>query len=97
MGWLMVVEDAPKSRVSVRESSPHFPVFPEFTGSSYLQRYDLLCQRLAKEQLYSSAAVIATPRTAAADGAYSELSPMTGLRSFVASLAGHIAAEAARS
>jgi hypothetical protein len=96
VGWLMVVEDAPGSRAVVRESSPHFPVFPEFAGSSYLQRYDILCQRLAKEQLYSAAAVIATPRTAVGDGAYSELSSMTGLRSFVASLAGHIAAEAAR-
>jgi hypothetical protein len=96
VGWLMVVEDAPASRAPVRELSPHFPVFPEFAGSSYLHRYDILCQRLAKEQLYSSAAVIATPRSAVKDGAYSELSSMTGIRSFVASLAGHIATEAAR-
>lgn len=96
VGWLMVVEDAPASRAPVKDKSPHFPVFPEFAGASYLQRYDTLCQKLAREQLYSSAAVIATPRTALADGAYTELSPMTGLRSFVATLAGHIAAEAAR-
>lgn len=96
VGWLMVVEDAPASRAPVKDKSPHFPVFPEFAGASYLQRYDTLCQKLAREQLYSSAAVIATPRTAVADGAYTELSPMTGLRSFVATLAGHIAAEAAR-
>jgi type II restriction enzyme len=96
VGWLMVVEDAPASRAPVREKSPHFPVFPDFVGASYLQRYDILCQKLAKEQLYSAAAVIATPRTAAVDGAYVELSPMTGLRSFVASFAGHIAVEAAR-
>ena len=96
VGWLMVVEDAPASRAPVKDKSPHFPVFREFAGASYLQRYDTLCQKLAREQLYSSAAVIATPRTAVADGAYTELSPMTGLRSFVATLAGHIAAEAAR-
>ena len=96
VGWLTVVEDAPASRAPVREKSPHFPVFPDFVGASYLQRYDILCQKLAKEQLYSAAAVIATPRTAAVDGAYVELSPMTGLRSFVASFAGHIAVQAAR-
>jgi type II restriction enzyme len=96
VGWLMVVEDAPKSRSPVKDKSPHFPVFPEFNGASYLQRYDLLCQKLSKEKLYTSAAVIATRRAAIKDGAYSELSPMTGLRSFVATLAGHIAAEAAR-
>lgn len=96
VGWLMVVEDAPKSRSIVKDKSPHFPVFPEFVGASYQKRYDILCQRLALEQLYSAAAVIATPRTAVADGAYSELSEMTGLRSFMAALAGNIATEAAR-
>ncbi len=96
VGWLMVVEDAPKSRAPVKDNSPHFPVFNEFVGASYQKRYDILCQRLALEQLYSSAAVITTPRTAVADGTYSELSVMTGLRSFVAVLAGHIATEAAR-
>jgi type II restriction enzyme len=96
VGWLMVVEDAPASRSPVKDQSPHFPVFQEFVGASYQKRYDILCQRLALEQLYSAAAVIATPRSAVADGAYSELSTMTGLRSFVAALAGHIATEAAR-
>ena len=96
VGWVMVVEDAPESRGPVKGKSPHFPMFPDFVGASYLKRYDLLCQKLAKEQLYSSASVIATPRSAVADGLFTELSPMTGLRSFVASFAGHIAAEAAR-
>lgn len=96
VGWLMVIEDAPASRKPVKDQSPHFPVFKEFVGASYQQRYDTLCQRLALEQLYSAAAVIATPRSAVVDGNYSELSAMTGLRSFVAALAGHIATEAAR-
>ena len=96
VGWLMLVEDAPKSRAKVKDKSPHFPVFAEFVGASYQKRYDILCQRLALEQLYSAAAVIATPRSAVSDGAYTEISAMTGLRSFVASLAGHIASEAAR-
>lgn len=93
----MVVEDAPRSRASVKEKSVHFPVFPEFRGASYLQRYDLLCQRLTQEGLYTAASVIATPRSAMKSGAYAELSPLTGLKSFVSSFAGHIAAEAARS
>jgi hypothetical protein len=95
-GWLMVVEDAPQSRSPVNLSSPHFPVSPEFADSSYLKRYDILCQRLTKERLYSAASVIATPRAPVVDGEYSELSSMTGMRSFVALLAGHIATAAAR-
>lgn len=97
LGWLMMVEDAAGSRSPVRDASPHFPVFPEFQGASYLKRYDLLCQRLVQEQLYTTACVLTTPREAMDTGAFSEMSEMTGLKTFVASLAGHIAAEAARS
>lgn len=96
VGWLMLVEDAFGSRSPVRDSSPHFPVFEEFRGASYLQRYDLLCQKLTQEQLYTTASVIATPRTAASNGDFASLSSMTSLKTFVTSLAGHIAAEAAR-
>lgn len=96
VGWLMMVEDAPKSRTPVRDLSPHFPVFEEFKGASYLQRYDLLCRRLVQEQLYTTAAVITAPRNAADTGEFAELSPMTSLRTFVTALAGHVAAEAAR-
>ncbi len=96
LGWLIMVEDAPKSRSPVRDSSPHFSVFEEFKGASYLKRYDLLCQRLVQEQLYTAATVIAAERSAVDSGEYSQLSSMTGLKSFVTAFAGHIAAEAAR-
>lgn len=95
VGWLMLVEDAPKSQSLVTDRAPHFPVFPEFQGASYLKRYDILCQRLVQEQLYTNAAMIASPRAAVSSGEYADMSEMTSLRTFVASLAGHIAAEAA--
>ncbi len=95
-GWLMLVEDAPKSRSPVKDKSPHFPVSAEFQNASYLKRYDVLCQRLMQEQLYSAAAVIATPREAIANGNYADLSDMTSLRTFVSLLAGHVAAQASR-
>lgn len=95
-GWLMLVEDAPKSRSPVKDKSPHFPVSAEFQNASYLKRYDVLCQRLMQEQLYSSAAVIASPRGASTNGQYSDLSDMTSLKTFVSSLAGHVAAQASR-
>lgn len=96
VGWLILVEDAPASRREVRCPSPHFPVSPAFGGASYLKRYDLLCRRLVREQLYTTAAVISSPRSAAETGEYGSQSEMTGLKTFVTSLAGHIAAEAAR-
>lgn len=95
-GWLMLLEDAGGSRSPVRDNSPHFPVFPDFEGASYADRYNILCRKMVQEQLYSAASVLLSPRSAAESGDYSELSDLTGLRTFVSELAAHVAAEAAR-
>jgi len=97
LGWLMLVEDAPGSRTPVRDVASHFRVFAAFQDASYIQRYAVLCQRLTQEQLYSAACVIASPRTAVADGEYVELDALTSLRALVTTFAAHVAAEAARS
>jgi hypothetical protein len=97
VAWLMLIEDAPGSRSAVRDRSPHFPVFPEFQEASYLNRYDILCQRLVKEQLYSIACMMASPRTGVDTGEYHDMSEMTSVKTFVTALAGHFATEAARS
>ena len=96
VGWLMLVEDAPGSRSPVRDASPHFPVLSEFRDASYLDRYEILCRKLAQERVYTAATVIASPREAVETGAHRELSELTSLRTFVATLAGHVAAEATR-
>lgn len=96
IGWLMLVEDAPGSRSPVRDASPHFPTFREFNGASYLTRYDILCQRLMQERLYTAASVVASPRDALSTGWYESLSDMTSLHTFVTSLAGHVATVAAQ-
>jgi hypothetical protein len=97
VGWVMVVEDCPNSRSPVRDASQHFPVMKDFQGASYAQRYDVLCRKLVHERLYTTASLLLTPRTADVTGDYTELSELTGIASFVTTLAGHIAAEAARS
>jgi Restriction endonuclease XhoI len=96
VGWMMLVEDAAASRAPVRDTSPHFKVFPQFQGASYMKRYDILCQRLVKEQLYTTASLMTSPRDAANSGAYGQMSDLTSFKTFVTSLAGHVAAEAAR-
>lgn len=96
VGWMMMLEDADGSRSAVRDASPHFKLFPEFTGASYAERYNIMCRKLMQEQLYSTASVIVSPRSASNSGEYRELSELTGLNIFVTSLAGHVAAEAAR-
>lgn len=96
VAWLMLVEDAAGSRSPVRDSSPHFALFPEFQSASYLDRYNILCRKLVQERLYTSATVMATPRDAADSGEHRDLSELTSLKTFVTGFAGHIAAEAAR-
>ena len=96
VGWLMLLEDAPKSREPVKDSSPHFPVFEEFQDASYADRYNILCRKLVQEQLYTAASIILSPRSAVDSGDYAELSEMTSLKTFVTELAGHAAVEAAR-
>ena len=96
VGWLMLVEDAPESQASGKDNSPHFEIFKEFKNASYIKRYEILCQKLVQEQLYTTASVMASPRRAAKTGDYSDVSPMTSLTTFVTSLAGHIAATEAR-
>jgi hypothetical protein len=96
LGWLMLLEDAPASRAPVSDNSPHFPVFPEFRKASYSERYNILCKRLVQERLYTTASIILSERSAVDTGHYTELSDLTGLKTFVTSFAGHIASEAAR-
>lgn len=48
-------------------------------------------------QIYTTASIISSPRTAVSFGEYSDLPDMTSFKTFVASLAGHVASEAARS
>lgn len=96
IGWVMLLEDAPGSRTPVENQSPNFPVFPEFIGASYADRYSILCRKLVQEQLYTAASVILSPRSAGESGEYTETADLVGVRTFITSLAGHIAAEAAR-
>ena len=96
VGWLMLVEDAVGSRRPIRYRSDHFPVRPEFQGASYIERYNLLCRKLVQENLYTSAAVLASPRTAMQTGKFSDVSELTSLKMFITNFAAHIAAEAAR-
>jgi Restriction endonuclease XhoI len=63
-------------------------VFPDFQGASYLERYNILCRKLTHERLYTTATIMASPRTAASTGEYLELSELTGLKTFITNFAG---------
>ncbi len=96
VGWMMMLEDCDKSRSPVKETCHNFPMFPEFRGASYAERYNLLCKKLMQEKLYSSAALLLSSRSAGKTGKCTELSELTSIRSFFAGFAARVAVEAAR-
>lgn len=91
MGYLMLLEDCPKSRSPVAVRQPHFPVFPEFLDSSYSERYQLLMTKLVRERLYDSACFLLSARDTGPKGEFSEPTSDLCFQQFVGSLAGRIA------
>lgn len=89
MGWLMLLEDAHRSRHPVQVSEPHFEVFEELKGTSYARRYEVFCERLLRERLYDAACLLLSDRTEGLKGSYSEPDPEIGFRNFAFSLSAH--------
>jgi len=55
LGYVFFVEEASKSTTPVRLARTVFPVEQIFEGTSYKDRYQILCQRLVRERLYDAA------------------------------------------
>lgn len=89
LGWVMLLEDCPKSNTPVAVNEPHFKVFEEFRGASYAGRYELLLRRLVLEKLFDGAAFLMATERQGRRGAYSEPAGDLGMRTFLAALTGH--------
>ena len=91
LGWVMLLEDCPKSRTPVKVDEPHFPAFDEFRNASYAKRYELLLRKLVLEKLYDGAAFLMSTEAQGLRGAYTEPASDLAMRRFLVSLAGHVA------
>jgi hypothetical protein len=89
LGWVMLLEDCPRSNTPVAVNEPHFKVFEEFRGASYAGRYELLLRRLVLEKLFDGAAFLMATEKQGRRGAYSEPAGDLGMRPFLAALTGH--------
>lgn len=94
LGWLMVLEESPKSTAPVRVDEPHFEVFPEFKAASYAKRYELFCERLMRERLYDGTCLILSDITGGLKGKYTEPNPEFSFAAFATSLSAHAIAYA---
>lgn len=86
LGYLMLFEEAPKSRAPIAVKEPHFRVFPEFRDVSYTRRFELFCLKLVRERLYDAACLILSDREGGPKGKYREPNAEIGFSNFVASL-----------
>jgi type II restriction enzyme len=97
LGWVMLLEDCPKSNTPVGVNEPHFSVFEEFRGASYTRRYELLLHRLVLEKLFDGAVFLTATSRQGRTGVYSEPVADLGMRPFLAALVGHaLAVQAGR-
>lgn len=93
LGYLMLLEDCADSTTPVRVEEEHFKVFPEFRNTSYAKRYQLLCEKLVLEGLYSSASlVLSDQEKGKANGKYTSPTETLSPKSLFADFAGRLLA-----
>jgi hypothetical protein len=92
LGYFFMLEDCPSSQRPVKVREPHFPVFDEFRGASYMKRYELFCRKLMLERHYTATAFITSDRDSGANGTYATPSNDLSVIQFVQSLAAHVGA-----
>lgn len=94
LGYIFLLEDCPRSTRPVKVEEPHFKVFPEFRGASYMKRYELFCRKLLRERHYSAAAFLTSKASEAKNGLYEEPATDLNFELFARSLFAHVAAYA---
>lgn len=92
LGYFFMLEDCPSSNRPVRVREPHFNVFPEFVGASYMRRYELFCRKLVLERHYTSAAFITSRSDTGVRGEYVTPAAELSLDRFARALVGHVQA-----
>jgi hypothetical protein len=90
LGWVMLLEESSESMTPVGVKEPHFETFPEFHGSSYAKRYELLLRRLMLEKTYDSAALLLATEKGGPKGIYAEPASDLTMKRLLAGLAGHV-------
>jgi len=92
LGYFFMLEDCEASNRPVRVREPHFEVFPEFIGSSYMKRYELFCRKLVLERHYSAASFITSESETGLKGLFEEPAGDLSVSIFIKSLVSHVGA-----
>jgi hypothetical protein len=89
LGYVFVLEEAPKSVTPVRIAAGVFRPEVIFQDTSYKDRYGILCQRLVRERLYDAACFVTTSRDP--DSPVQQPHGELSFANFVAAIAGRAA------
>jgi len=85
VGYLVLVEDLPEVNRPVTPFEPYFSVDPIFKQKTYAERWNILCQRLMSENLYTAACCEMITR----EPSHRVLDPQTSFQAFAAAIEGH--------
>jgi len=86
LGFLILVEKSEGSIRPVKVKEPYFEVRKEFIGTSYLDRYILLCQKMMLEKHYNHAGLIWSDKKSQ----FGSLDDSISIDSFLMSYMGHL-------
>jgi len=91
LGYFFMLEDCEASNRPVSVKEPHFKVFPEFVGASYMRRYELFCRNLVLERHYTSAAFITSSNQDGLNGTFKTPADDLSVDRFARILVAHVA------
>ncbi len=89
LGWMMLLQETPRSTTPVRVDEPYFDVFPEFHDASYVDRYRIFCERLMRERHYDAACLLLSDLETGMEGKFREPGMETNFAAFADSLIAH--------
>lgn len=89
VGYLILMADTEKSRQSVRIREPNFEVDDEFKDASYIDRAELLCLRMVRQQLVDAATFLTSKKDTGLEGEYEEPNEELTFRRYLSSLVAH--------
>ena len=92
LGYFFMLEDCPASNRPVKVKEPHFSVFPEFVGASYMRRYEVFCRKLVLERHYTAAAFVSSTEGDGIHGRFAVPAEDLGVERFAKTLTAHVAA-----
>jgi len=91
LGYFFMLEDCEASNRPVNVQEPHFKVFPEFVGASYMRRYELFCRKLVLERHYTTSAFITSSGQDGLNGVFKTPADDLSIERFAKILVAHVA------